>query len=155
MDLYHVAVFGGDRCETDLTNNCDNDTCANIDFCRDLLGSADCVCPSDSKYTGSKYVSLFLQWHAWCDGSCDPGWCDMTIFTWVHEAWALSFFIVLLLYDLDLRKQSVVPWFRKTPHTKWSNSLAGIRCFYCWSTFTWEDTSNLYLIRRLNETYLT
>ena len=51
-----VAVFGGDNCEIDLIDNCNNNTCYDRNFCRDLIGAADCVCPSDSKYTGARQV---------------------------------------------------------------------------------------------------
>lgn len=56
-----VAVFGGNTCETDLIDNCNNNTCYDRNFCRDLIDAADCVCPSDSKYTGARQVLPVVQ----------------------------------------------------------------------------------------------
>ena len=49
-----LAVFKGVRCEIDAIYDCTNETCADITFCRDLINGADCVCPSESKYTQPK-----------------------------------------------------------------------------------------------------
>ena len=51
MDQQCVTGFSGDRCESDLIDNCANNTCASASFCRDLIGTADCVCPSQMQYT--------------------------------------------------------------------------------------------------------
>ncbi|KAL8564073.1 hypothetical protein ACOMHN_034550 [Nucella lapillus] len=45
-----TELFGGSQCEIDKEKNCKNDTCAEESFCRELIGGADCVCPSESKY---------------------------------------------------------------------------------------------------------
>ncbi|KAK7111927.1 uncharacterized protein [Littorina saxatilis] len=60
-------LFEGSRCEKDLTDDCTNATCAERSFCRDMVGSADCVCPSDSKYTRPRCEID--------DTVCDPNPC--------------------------------------------------------------------------------
>ncbi|PVD38421.1 hypothetical protein C0Q70_01036 [Pomacea canaliculata] len=44
--------FTGNQCQVDSQNNCQNNTCSDIRFCRDKINSADCVCPSVGNYTG-------------------------------------------------------------------------------------------------------
>ncbi|PVD38422.1 hypothetical protein C0Q70_01037 [Pomacea canaliculata] len=44
--------FTGNQCQVDSQNNCQNNTCSDISFCRDKINSADCVCPSGGNYTG-------------------------------------------------------------------------------------------------------
>lgn len=54
------AVFGGDRCEDDLVDSCEANTCSEHGMCQNLVSQnkATCLCPTTGVYTGDRYDNL-------------------------------------------------------------------------------------------------
>ncbi|BFZ02934.1 hypothetical protein BsWGS_05974 [Bradybaena similaris] len=92
------TLFGGQLCENDLKNECDENPCTRIDFCMNLVGGTKCQCPHDGGSYDSKCAKLDdpcqdknCSTHGKCppDGSvravceCEPGYtgdnCEIDI----------------------------------------------------------------------------